>query len=190
MNGIPESQMSEFAPDVIALIGTGAAKVIPLTQGKVVVVDAADYEWLIKYNWTTAKHRHTFYAIRESWVAGKRTTVKMHRDILGFKTNDGNIGDHKDRNGLNNQRYNLRVATASLNAYNRKIQTNNTSGYRGVYWHKPMGQWVVYYTREDKKLQYGGLFTDPICAAKAYDAAMKRIRGEEAILNFPNGSPL
>jgi hypothetical protein len=55
--------------------------------------------------------------------------VYMHRQVLGFPCGDV---DHKDRNGLNNQRHNLRLATKSQNAQNR-TRTPGASGYRGVY---------------------------------------------------------
>ena len=50
--------------------------------------------------------------------------------------------DHKDRNPLNNDPHNLRVANRSQNASNKNIQSNNTSGVRGVTFCKRTGKWM------------------------------------------------
>jgi hypothetical protein len=161
-------------------------KEISLTQNKFALVSNKDYKELSKYRWFALKHRSTFYAARHVKNNGIRTTLRMHRVILNLNINDKATTDHRDRNGLNNQRHNLRVVSNSLNSYNRKIQSNNTSGYRGVYWHKQQKQWVVYYTQNNKKLKFGGLYSTPKLAAYAYDKIIKKVRGKEAILNFPN----
>lgn len=61
----------------------------------------------------------------------------MHREILGLVKGDGKIVDHRDRNTLNNQKYNLRAVNYSLNNYNtERIRKNNKSDFRGVCWCK------------------------------------------------------
>jgi hypothetical protein len=107
----------------------------------------------------------------------------MHREIMGFSPYDGKIGDHKDRNGLNNQRYNLREATFSINNHNRRGNKNNTSGYRGVTWHKDGQKWQVA-IRVNGIRKYGGSFLDLIAAAKRYDAIAIKYWGKDALLNF------
>lgn len=157
---------------------------VALTQGKVAFVDNEDYEKLVQYNWCAKKHRNTFYAIRHIWINGKRTTQGMHREILGLTNGDRAIIDHRDRNGINNQRYNLRDVSASINSFNRKKAINNSSGYRGVSWNKPTKKWITSYTY-NKKRKHIGLFNDPIKAALAYDSAVLAYRGKDAVLNFP-----
>ncbi len=70
---------------------------------------------------------------------------------------DGMQIDHVDRNRLNNCPENLRLATPAENCRNRKQQSNNTTGERGVYWHKQLGKWAVR-VRRDGKLVNGGIF--------------------------------
>jgi len=51
--------------------------------------------------------------------------------------------DHEDRIRDNNWIKNLREATQSQNVINSKIQSNNTSGIKGVYYNKPTQKWAV-----------------------------------------------
>lgn len=185
MNGIPESQMSEFAPDAIALIGTGAVKVLQLTQGKVAIVDEEDYEWLSVYRWWAIKGAYTFYT--ERYNNGVR--FKMHRDILGLppRVTDGEFGDHINRYGLDNRRANLRIVNKSLNCYNTKMRKSNTSGYRGVSVHnKASKKKLAAKIGVMGKIIELGFFCDAIEAAKAYDKAAIKYYGENALLNFPD----
>lgn len=160
-------------------------KEINLTHGKTAIVDDADYERLSKYNWCVYKHRNTFYAARRAMVGGRSSHLKMHREILGLSTGDGQLVDHKNRNGIDNRRENLRIVTPSLNSYNRKKAINNTSGYRGVSWNKGVCKWVSIFTK-DKKHKHIGCFKNAVEAAKEYDIAVLKYRGEDAILNFPD----
>jgi len=184
MNGIPESQMSEFAPDVIALIGTGAAKVIPLTQGKVAVVDAEDYEWLSRYKWHVFRPKDIFYAARHEYAGEPRTS--LHREIMKLTKGDGKIIDHKNRNGLDNRKGNLRVASRSLNGHNCKLQSHNKSGFRGVFFNKRDKTFQAQIKYQKQKIHCGS-YRDILSAAAAYDRAAIKYYGEGAVLNIPMG---
>lgn len=99
-------------------------KKIELTQGKLTLVDNADFDWLNQWKWHIKNSRGKLYASRTS------KGILMHRIILGIT--DKNIEcDHIDGNGLNNQRKNLRIATRAQNARNTK--GFGRSKYRGVY---------------------------------------------------------
>jgi hypothetical protein len=184
MSGIQESQKSTSAPSATAPTGTGIVKEIPLTQGKVAIVDAKNYEWLSKCKWYAIKHRDTFYAATAIRLNNKHTNISMHRRILGLTRGDGGIIDHKDRNGLHNWEDNLRIVGGSLNQYNRKVMVNNKSGYRGVCWHKHNKKWRASIGINGVVVELG-CFPLIASAAIAYDRAAVELYGADAILNFP-----
>ncbi len=158
-------------------------KQIKLTQGKFALVDDEDYEELSKHKWYALKGRYTFYAQR--WrpaLKGKQIPIIMHRLLMNAEKKCDMV-DHRDGNGLNNQKENLRHCSNRENSRNRKIQANNTSGYKGVSWHKRDGKWNVNINVNQKKTHLG-YFTCLIKAAKAYDAAAVKYYGEFAKLNF------
>jgi hypothetical protein len=103
----------------------------------------------------------------------------MHNVILGVKG-----VDHKDGDGLNNRRNNLRVATQAQNSKNRgKRRRCSSSPYIGVWWHKRIGKWQVG-IGTNYTITHLGYFDDPIDAARAYDAAARLLHGEFARVNF------
>jgi len=115
-------------------------KEIALTQGKVALVDAVDYERLMQWKWCILTAPHTFYAIRNvRRPHAKRTVMYMHRLILN--TPDTMETDHRNGDGLDNRRTNLRICTKQENCRNRKMQSNNTSGFKGVYWDADCNKW-------------------------------------------------
>lgn len=81
-------------------------KLIPLTQGLFAKVDDEDYEYLNQFKWMATKVRTTFYAIRNVQINGKWKHLSMHREIM--QTPDDMETDHKDWDGCNNQRHNMR----------------------------------------------------------------------------------
>lgn len=106
-----------------------------LTQGKVTVIDDADFDLVSDLKWCAAAKDGTYYAVSRERIAPRNyKTIYMHRALL--KAKPGEICDHRDGNGLNNRRSNIRITTHSINALNiKKIQQNGT-GYRGVIRHK------------------------------------------------------
>lgn len=91
--------------------------------------------------------------------------------------------DHRDNNPRNNRWENLREATRSQNGCNRKIQSNNTSGMKGVFFDKTRRKWVAEIKLNNKKIRLGrfDLIED---AAAAYAAAAIRLHGEFANLGL------
>lgn len=85
-------------------------------------------------------HRHG--RDRDTFWVRRTDHLMLHHFLMGTPP-DGSLVDHRDGDGLNNQRSNLRFATHSQNAQNRKHQANNTSGHRGVSWHKRLNKWQV-----------------------------------------------
>jgi hypothetical protein len=106
----------------------------------------------------------------------------MHRWIMNAPA--GLLVDHKNHNGLDNRKENLRFATRAENSrYARKKKNKFRSDYKGVQYIKKIRKWRARITFEGRT-RYIGDFKDEISAAKAYDRAAKKYFGEFACLNF------
>ena len=162
-------------------------KEIQLTQGMVALVDDDMYEELSQYKWYTHRpKKHLYYAQRNApTINSKRGTIRMHHIVAGFPLN-GLMTDHRDGNGLNNQRENLRFVTSRQNSQNRQTVTK-TSCYVGVYWHKQGKKWAVY-IRENGAKKYVGLFTNELQAFLAYQQAVESL-GQTVIDTPKQGIP-
>lgn len=148
-------------------------KKIELTQNKYVLVDDEDFEELNLHKWCVINIKNTFYACRSLWIKTekRRKMVYMHRFIMNCP--DDKLIDHKDGNGLNNQKENLRICTRSQNGGNSKIRKDNTSGIKGVRFKKHSNKWVAN-IKINNKIKFLGSFTDINDAKKAYDKAAKK----------------
>lgn len=159
-------------------------KKIPLTQGRVALVDDEDFERLNKYKWCTFKTRYGgFVAVRNTpKVNGKRGLIYMHRQIMGAP--DGMDVDHRKNNTLDNQKHNLRICTRTQNLRNSLPRKNCSSEFKGVSWHKSTKKWRAYINSGGKQ-QNLGVFGQEESAARAYDKKAVELFGEFAHLNFP-----
>ena len=160
------------------IIVNGATATIPLTRGYEAVIDAKDVPLVDGYNWFAVVQDYTVYAVRRvSGVVGKGSKVSLHRHICGPK--DDEQIDHIDLNGLNNVRSNLRFVTPAQNCWNRRTNSRNTSGYKGVCWNKKCNKWQAGIKVHGLK-KHLGLFDDPKEAYDAYCQAAKDAHGEFA----------
>jgi hypothetical protein len=112
-------------------------RLICLRKGKFAIVDGDDYERLSKFNWRARRFDNVWYAIR--WVRksekSNKTIAWMHRAVMDAP--EGLLVDHRNHNGLNNRKENLRIATFSQNMQNRrKIRIPCSSKYKGVMYRK------------------------------------------------------
>ncbi len=149
---------------------------VVLRGGRLARVDDADYERVSRHRWRLAQFKTNSYAI--TTIKGR--TVRMHRFILDAKTNE--LIDHANRDGLDNQRANLRTCTNRLNLRNRAKNKSGTSRFKGV---------VLQKNRRWRARIYGdggvielGYFDTEIEAARAYDDAARGMFGEFARLNL------
>jgi hypothetical protein len=117
----------------------GDVAYVTLTRGYEAIIDAADVPLVDGQNWSATVRPFTVYAVGKERIGTKRRTVYLHRLMLCEP--DGLQIDHKDGDGLNNRRYNLRVATPLQNSCNQRIHPNNTSGFKGVTWDRKRGKW-------------------------------------------------
>ena len=92
--------------------------------------------------------------------------------------------DHADGDGLNNQKYNLRVATRGQNVANSIRTIPNKAGFRGIF--KNGGGFAVRVRGSTNQRRYIGTYQTAEEAARAYDKAAMEEFGEFATLNFPH----
>jgi hypothetical protein len=129
-------------------------KLISLTKGKFTMVDDEDFDKLSKYKWMATTQRKTSYAGRDlSLGGGKSKRIYMH-SILA-KTPKGFVTDHIDGNSLNNQKKNLRVCTNAENLRNSGKPITNSSGFKGVSFHKQTGKYRARITLNRKEIYLG-----------------------------------
>ena len=152
-------------------------KKIKLTQGKYAIVDDEDFAYLNQWKWY---FNNKGYAVKNNWENKKWKTIYMHRLIMN--TLKKMETDHINGNKLDNRRCNLRICTKSQNQINSNVNIKNSSGYKGVCWHKDRNKWQVQIEFNGKKY-YLGYFVDKIGAAKAYNQKAKELFGEFAYLN-------
>lgn len=148
-------------------------KLISLSQGLSTKVDDNYYEWLMRYTWCAHKNNNTHYAV--TFINGRYFT--MHRLIM--KAERGELVDHADTDGLNNQEYNLRKCSRSQNGANGRRRGNNK--YKGV---SQTNSRFRAHIRVNYKLINLGSFNTDIEAATAYNEAASKYFGEFAQLNI------
>ncbi len=144
-----------------------------------IMVDDADYEWLNQWKWWVGGHHGILYAGGAYGLHKGKKYVKMHRLIMGEPL--GLYVDHIDGNGLNNQRENLRVCSASNNNKNMKKHVNGvTSRHKGV--HRERNKFRAAIRCNYRRINLG-VFPDEDSAARAYNRAALEYHGEFAKLN-------
>lgn len=162
-------------------------KELPLTQGKVAIVDDWNYAKALKHKWCAVHIRSYYYAVTNIKKSdGKRKLLYLHRFIMNCPP-DKEI-DHRNHNTLDCRKSNLRFATRSQNQMNSRPRKNTSSRFKGVYWYKKYKKWRAYIQPNlgSYRAFYSlGYFSNEIDAARAYDTAAEAICGEFAGLNFP-----
>lgn len=133
-------------------------------------VDEEDFDKIKDYCWIEHILTNGYHAL-EARTIGTKTNVRMHWIILG------KYYDHKDRNPLNNRKYNLRKATQLENAKNNSISKNNTSGITGVFWNEKNKVWTAG-VRIDGKFKYLRSFSNKNDAIKVRLRAVQQYYGE------------
>ena len=152
--------------------------------GHKVIVDDEDFEELSRYNWHPANSHDKKVAYAKGHIDG--ILIKMHRFILKIHEYDikNKLIDHKDRNGLNNQKENLRICSISDNQHNSiKSKRGKISKYKCVGFNKKLQKYNAYITYYSKQIHLG-YFDLEIDAALAYNKKATELFGEYACLNI------
>lgn len=151
------------------------SKKIPLTKGKFVIVDDADYAVLSKHKWTYDR-----YAFRVVGSSGNQKILRMHRVICGAKT--GQRVGFKNGDKLDCTRVNITFLSQTLGNANAKKRNNTSSKYRGVCRLKTCNRWMAGITTKGKH-NYLGIFLKEDDAARAYNRHAQKHFGKWAKLN-------
>ena len=154
-------------------------KAIALTMGKYTLVDAEDFDFLMKWEW---QYRDG-YAKRG---ARGHKAIPMHGVIL--RAPQGMEPDHKNGDGLDNRKNNLRPATHQQNMWNRSPVKDSSSKYKGVSFQKATNYWKAY-IKINEKQKHLGCFLSEEEAAIAYNRVAKELHGEFAKLNPVEDKP-
>lgn len=111
--------------------------------------DLEDYEKIKNYCWCEC----------QGYIETKinNSSIRLHR--LLFEVSDKEVIDHINHDTLDNRKYNLRIATVSQNGMNQKLSTRNTSGEKGVSWHKRDKCWRAFITVNKKYIHLGSFNT-------------------------------
>lgn len=123
-----------------------------------IILDDVDKYLLEEHTWCINGQGYPMTNIKDK-------KIEIHHFILPKKT--GFVIDHINRNKLDNRRSNLRYATRSQNCMNRGMMKSNTSGYRGISWHKPSKKWQVRISYNHKMIALG-TYSDIEEAARVY----------------------
>lgn len=163
----------------------GNIAVVPLggKGGYEAIIDATDMHLVEGRNWNADVHRRkdgtirAVYARRTDKIDGKCRTLLMHRVIADAW--GGIEVDHRDGDGLNNSRDNLRTATKAQNQHNGRMRITNTSGVKGVSWHKGNRKWLAQVMHQRRRVVLGYFHTTEE-AAVAVAQGRARLHGEFA----------
>ena len=147
---------------------------ISLTRGKQTRVSLTDWEKVRLLKWTLVQGRSGL------WYVRNRKVGYLHLFLL-----ETGRADHRDGDGLNNLRTNIRACTQSQNCQNRRRAANNTSGLKGVC--RNGKNWIarIVIGVGQNKLNLG-TYSDKNEAGRQYDRAAIAHFGEFASLNFSN----
>lgn len=157
-------------------------KEINMHRGYKVLVDDADYDDLMQFNWYPAIIPPRYvYAVRHVKNKGVQKRIYLHRYLIGAQK--GQLVDHKNGNTLDCRRSNLRIATPSQNTRNRK--PFGKSKYMGVCLNKNgRKKWSARIVINNNQIQLGYFLTE-VEAAQAYnDATIKYGVSEYAHINL------
>lgn len=142
---------------------------VSLTRGQWTIVDESTLPLMLKYLWFCQWNRSTgsYYVVRKERIDGRRITVRLNRELLQLPAGRELVGDHKNRVTLDNRLRNLRACTQSRNCANRRLHSNNRSGYKGVSFCTRQQEWQAQICVIGKSVHLG-FFNDPGAAHHAY----------------------
>lgn len=144
-------------------------KKIPLTQGKVAIIDDEDFERVGRHKWYAHRcSKRTYYARRNIYQKGGGKIIQVSMASFILSAPAGLQVDHINHDTLDNRWCNLRLCTRTQNNQNRKPFRGGTSKYKGVCWNRENKNWRALCC-EKGRLIHLGYFKNEKQAAMAYD---------------------
>lgn len=148
---------------------------------KEVVIDSEDWERVRKYRWYIhLDSSGIVYVYANKKDEDRIKIIKLHRFIMNCPARK--VVDHVDHNTCDNRKENMRICTKQQNNMNRRKGSANSSGFKGVVWHKQAQKWMAF-IKVDRKHIYLGLFDDKHKAAQKYNETAIKLFGDFAYLN-------
>lgn len=145
------------------------------TKGYVVLVSSADIDLLNNNVWSTKLTPRNAYAFRSQRdETGKLHNFYLHHSVI--RPAEGEEIDHKNRNGMDNTRENLRSASHQSNALNAKKKANATSEFKGVYRKRGRSKWTAA-IKMDGAVRYLGNFETEAAAFECVQSAALKEHG-------------
>ena len=141
---------------------------------KYAIIDIEDYEKCKNLRWSKTAN---------DYVINRKLDIRLHHFVLNFDKTKGIEIDHINRNRLDCRKNNLRICNRTLNNGNRIEQSNNTSGYKGVWYDKEKRKWVAEIHKNKKKF-FLGRFNNIEDAHNKYKEESIKLFGEFSIYNF------
>lgn len=153
-----------------------------LTKNRYALIDNEDWDLVKSYSWRALPSGYVYTSLPRK--DGKRPNLYLHRLLLNVADKQVQV-DHVDGDPLNNCRSNLRTCNASQNQANKRVQRNNTSGYKGVVFHKESQTWhaVIKHNSRTISLRYHKTKEE---AFSAYREAAIALKNEFACLETSN----
>jgi len=152
--------------------------IIPIkSKGEIydVLIDEEDFDKITEYNWHIHHQPHTKYCETNIKINGKHTSLQLHRFIMNLENGDKKIINHKDGNGLNNQKSNLEICN---NLYNSQ-SINKKTRFGNIYIDNKYKKKYRARVTINKKLYEKRYYTNE--EAEAYLAGLKEIAIKETI---------
>jgi hypothetical protein len=157
-----------------------AIALVQLTKGFHAIIDREDAEVVGKRNWqaSTWSKSRTNYA-----QSSKAPRVKLHRFLWDLWGNEATPEvDHRNGDGLDCRRSNLRAATHAENMRNRRVSSLNKTGFRGVCFDRQSGKFVAQIVVDGRRVRYQHCDTAEQ-ASRFYDDWPRELHGEFSSLN-------
>jgi hypothetical protein len=150
---------------------------IDLPSGHIALIDDVDLPLLAGRRWQLDRRVSNLYVRGQIPGVRGRGAVYLHNILMGGPA------DHRDGNGLNCQRANLRLCSQAENSRNYGPKLGKP--FKGVYFHRGRGVYYAQLKINGKTITGGASTPTPEAAARLYDALALEHFGEFAWLNFP-----